>query len=239
MFILPQLSLGSELAVFIFIYTFVGFYLFKGPITIFFLIGMFTLGISNDMTYHFGIILTIVTLFYLVVFMVVFSYYFPFSSRPEHLFLVMRERFFSPCLWSDNLPSKKMSPSLWNRWKLGWHLATMKLTVRKLKVWGSKVNTGYYEKLATEDITAFCGQCELLCHHLLTLAESEPRLRNNPLVMKARAEYKDKVIPEVAHQLASLDVNKSVNADNDEALLCANESYKMLEKQLDGFFSRK
>ncbi len=112
----------------------------------------------------------------------------------------------------------------------------MKLTVRKLKVWGSKVNTGYYEKLATEDITAFCGQCELLCHHLLTLAESEPRLRNNPLVMKARAEYKDKVIPEVAHQLASLDVNKSVNADNDEALLCANESYKMLEKQLDGFF---
>ncbi|MGF1715797.1 FUSC family protein [Photobacterium chitinilyticum] len=236
-FILPQLSLGSELAVFIFIYTFVGFYLFKGPITIFFLIGMFTLGISNDMIYHFGIILTIVTLFYLVVFMVVFSYYFPFSSRPEHLFLVMRERFCRHVCGVITCHQKE-SPSFWYRWRLGWHLATMKVTVRKLKVWGSKVNTAYYEQLAAEDITAFCGQCELLCHHLLTLTESELRLRNNPLVMKARAEYKDKVIPEVAHQLASLDVNKSVNADNDEALLCANESYKMLEKQLDDFFEK-
>ncbi|MGR5470849.1 FUSC family protein, partial [Vibrio astriarenae] len=42
-FILPGLELGAELGVFIFLYTFVGFYLFKGPVTIFYMIGLFVL----------------------------------------------------------------------------------------------------------------------------------------------------------------------------------------------------
>ncbi|OLQ74540.1 hypothetical protein BIT28_13740 [Photobacterium proteolyticum] len=233
-FILPQMALGSELAIFIFIYTFVGFYVFKGPITIFFLIGMFTLGISNEMTYHFGIILTIVTLFYLVVLMVIFSYYFPFSSRPEHMFLVMRERFFRH-VSGVIACHQNLTPSMWSRAKLGWHLVTLKVTMKKLQLWGSKVNTAHYE-LAPEKITDFSRQCELLCHHLISLTKAEPRLRSNKLVMKTRTAYKDKVIPELARQLASLNVSKLIQTDKDKPILSASENYKALEKQLDGFF---
>lgn len=234
-FILPQLTLGSELAIFIFTYTFVGFYVFKGPITIFFLIGMFTLGISNEMTYHFGIILTIVTLFYLVVMMVILSYYFPFSSRPEHLFLVMRERFFRHVCGLIAC-HQNLTPSMWTRAKLGWHLVTLKVTMKKLKIWGTKVNTAYYEQLSAEEITSFCRQCELLCHHLITLTKSEPRLKKNKLVMKVRTDYTDKTIPEIARQLASQDVFKLIQANEDNQISGASENYKALEKQLDSFF---
>ncbi|MCV5900810.1 hypothetical protein OFN63_32460, partial [Escherichia coli] len=58
-FILPQLDLGLELGLFIFIYTFIGFYLFNGPVTIFYMVGLFVLGLDNNMFYHFGILMTI------------------------------------------------------------------------------------------------------------------------------------------------------------------------------------
>lgn len=93
-FILPQLDLGLELGLFIFIYTFIGFYLFNGPVTIFYMVGLFVLGLDNNMFYHFGILMTIMLLFYMVVFMIIFAHYFPFSSRPEHLFLTIKERYF-------------------------------------------------------------------------------------------------------------------------------------------------
>lgn len=89
-FILPQLDLGLELGLFIFIYTFIGFYLFNGPVTIFYMVGLFVLGLDNNMFYHFGILMTIMLLFYMVVFMIIFAHYFPFSSRPEHLFLTIK-----------------------------------------------------------------------------------------------------------------------------------------------------
>lgn len=93
-FVLPNLTLGLELGVFIFLYTFIAFYLFNGPVTIFFLMGLFILNIDNTMFYHFGIVMTVMVLFYQVVLMIIFSHYFPFSSKPEHLFLVMRERLY-------------------------------------------------------------------------------------------------------------------------------------------------
>lgn len=234
-FILPQLSLGSELAIFIFIYTFVGFYLFKGPVTIFFLIGMFTLGLDNNMVYHFGINLTIITLFYMVVFMVVLFYYLPFSSRPEHLFLVMRERFFRhvcgviACM-------QNLSPTLWDKWRLRWHLATMKMTATKLKVWGGKLDTGYYEQLTSDQVDSFSKSCDLLCHHLQTLSLAEAKMRGNKLVSKARKAHRDHVIPLLARQLARLNTKCAQEKDVSHDVLNTRQDYSELEKQLDTFF---
>ncbi len=71
-----QLDLGLELGLFIFIYTFIGFYLFNGPVTIFYMVGLFVLGLDNNMFYHFRILMTIMLLFYMVVFMIIFAHYF-------------------------------------------------------------------------------------------------------------------------------------------------------------------
>ena len=236
-FILPQLTLGSELAVFIFLYTFAGFYLFKGPITIFFLIGLFTLGIDNSMVYHFGITLTIVTLFYLVVLMVILSYYLPFSSRPEHLLLVMRERFFRH-VCGVIAGFQNLSPSRWDKWRMGWHLATMKVTAKKLKLWASKVDAGYYPQLTTEKLMHFSASCDLLCHHLLILSEAESELRDNKLVSKARQAHRDHVVPVVARQLAGLNVRQAVVADHSIEVANISQDYSELEKRLDTFFEK-
>ncbi len=234
-FLLPQLTLGSELAVFIFTYTFVGFYLLKGPITIFFLIGMFTLGIDNNMVYHFGITLTIVMLFYLTVFMVIFSYYFPFSSRPEHLLLVMKERYFRH-VYRSIVGFQIREKSWWQQWLLRWHLITMKATVKKLALWSGKVNVDYCESVTAQQLKDFCHQCEVLSHHLFILSAAEPRLSKNRLVSTAREQYQDKVIPEIAFGLTNHRVSDSSNDDVEQYIADEKNSYSLLENQLDSFF---
>lgn len=231
-FLLPQLTLGSELALFIFIYTFVGFYIFKGPITIFFLLGMFTLGIDNNMVYHFGITLTIVTLFYMTVLSVVISYYLPFSSRPEHLVLVFRERFFRHAagviqlLQVDHL-------SVWQKLQLVWRIATMVVALKKLQVWGAKFNTEPYPSLTAEQLTQYIAQCDVFHHHLMTFIKARKQLDESPLLVEAKQGHRDTVIPALAVALWKADSLNAAKLDVDHLL----QDYKRLEERLDEYFS--
>ncbi|PSW21558.1 hypothetical protein C9I98_05355 [Photobacterium sanctipauli] len=232
-FILPQLTLGSELAIFMFIYTFVGFYVFKGPITIFFLLGMFTLGINNTMVYHFGITITIVSLFYLVVIVVVMSYYFPFSSRPEHLLLVFRERFFRHAHGIITLQQHDKL-SFFRKIQLVWRIATMKVAHKKMTIWSTKVDTKYYAPVTVEALASFNQQCDVFQHHLMTLVMAEKKLVVNPLVQKARQKYRDQIIPAIAHSLA-VDSPYS-KQDSAASLGDIRQDYNDLEHQLDHYF---
>ncbi|CAG19968.1 FUSC family protein [Photobacterium profundum] len=231
-FILPQLSLGIELGAFLFIYTFVAFYLFKGPITIFFLLGLFILGIDNTMTYHFGIILTIMLLFYLVVFMIIFSYYFPFSSRPEHLFLVMRERFFRHV--TGVLRSHQIhNPSLLSRLRCRWHVVTMNVTVKKMMMWSSKINHKYFVQTSPEALAKFTGACNLLNNHLNTFVMADQKFQTNMLVNKVRATYADQVLPHMAQSLAGGRKNEALN----EIFHSYTINYESTEEKLESFFN--
>ena len=194
-FVLPQLTLGIELGIFIFIYTFIAFYLFKGPITIFFLLGLFILGIENNMTYHFGIILTIILMFYLIVLMIIVSYYVPFSSKPEHLFYVMKERFFrhtSGVLRFSQFTSPASSAFSLNQLRYRWHAKTMSETVNKLRLWGSKINHQYFDSLSPESLNAFADACNLLRNQLNTLEIAGQKLSHNRLIKTAETAYNKK-----------------------------------------------
>ncbi|WP_411185014.1 FUSC family protein [Photobacterium rosenbergii] len=231
-FLLPQLTLGAELAVFIFTYTFVGFYVLKGPVTIFFLLGMFTLGIDNNMVYHFGITLTIVTLFYMTVLSVVISYYLPFSSRPEHLLLVFRERFFRHAtgvirlLQADKL-------SLWQKLQLVWRITTMVVALKKMQVWGSKFKTDPYPSVTGEQLGSYIEQCDLFHHHLMTFIKARKKLDDNPLLVEAKQGNRDTVVPALSQALWQLD-SSGVEALNSEHL---KQDYQALEAKLDQYFS--
>ncbi|MGF1759765.1 FUSC family protein [Photobacterium sagamiensis] len=236
-FILPQLSLGVELGAFIFIYTFIGFYLFKGPITIFFLIGLFILGIDNTMTYHFGIILTIILLFYLVVLMIIVSYYFPFSSRPEHLFLVMRERFFRHVC--GLLRVQQLSdPSAVNRLHRSLHLVTMNVTVKKLILWSGKVNQKTITQASPEALVEFAKGCNLLCNHLNTFVSADQMLKTNVLVNQARATYVsvtkgDQVLAQMAKSLTGGRRQEALN----DVFHAYSIDYESTEEKLESFFN--
>ncbi|PSU34424.1 FUSC family protein [Photobacterium lutimaris] len=231
-FLLPQLTLGAELALFIFIYTFVGFYVLKGPVTIFFLLGMFTLGIDNNMVYHFGITLTIVTLFYMTVLSVVISYYLPFSSRPEHLLLVFRERFFRHATGVIRLLQFEQL-SLWQKIQLAWRVTTMVVALKKMQVWGSKFNTDPYPSLTTERLNRYISQCDLFHHHLMTFIKARKKLNENPLLAQAQKGNRDTVIPALSQALWIAD-RPETERRNAELL---KQDYQDLEARLDEYFS--
>ncbi|MEZ8633374.1 FUSC family protein [Vibrio splendidus] len=231
-FILPGLELGGELGLFIFIYTFIGFYLFKGPVTIFYMIGLFVLGLDNNMTYHFGILMTIMTLFYMVVFMIIFAHYFPFSSRPEHLFLTLKERYFrhvSDLFSCYDQPSNSSFKSV----KRSLHLVTLNVSSKKLKVWGSKVNHKLFNKTTPEAIGAFSKSCDALSNHVNILIAAEQKLLSNPLIKQLRSKHADSILPLMAGSLAS----HQPTTELDTVFEQYSQDYQSFENKLEDFFS--
>ena len=157
-FILPNLVYGWELALFIFTYTFLAFYVINQKLTIFFLLGMFVLGIGNEMNYNFAVFLSILLAFYMFLVILMIFYNFPFSSRPEHLFSLMKERFLKH---SQALALLSSQPSSW--WKelqIRYHQEHLKITTDKMQVWGSKIDTKYFNLNTSENIMAFSKACK-------------------------------------------------------------------------------
>ncbi|EKO3835476.1 FUSC family protein [Vibrio harveyi] len=231
-FILPGLELGAELGLFIFIYTFIGFYLFKGPVTIFYMIGLFVLGLDNNMTYHFGILMTIMTLFYMVVFMIIFAHYFPFSSRPEHLFLTLKERYFRHV--GDLFASyHQQSESSFKKLKRSLHLVTLNVSSKKLMVWGSKINHKLFDKTPPEAIGAFSKSCNALSNHVNILIAAEQKLLSNRLIKQLRSKHTDSILPLMAGALASHQTTEELNSVFEQY----SQDYQSFENKLEEFFS--
>ncbi|TFH93199.1 FUSC family protein [Vibrio ouci] len=231
-FILPGLELGAELGLFIFIYTFIGFYLFKGPVTIFYMVGLFVLGLNNTMNYHFGILMGIMTMFYLVVFMIIFAHYFPFSSRPEHLFLTMKERYFRHV--GDLFTTyQKQSESSFNSLKRSLHIVTLNVTTQKLKVWGSKINHKLFSNTTAESIGAFNKSCEVLSNHINILVAAEKKLLSNPLIKQLRSKHTDSILPQMAGALAAHQSSEQLSSVFEQY----GQDYQSFENRLEDFFS--
>ncbi len=232
LFILPQLDLGLELGLFIFVYTFIGFYLFNGPITIFYMIGLFVLGLDNQMFYHFGILMTIMTLFYMVVFMIIFAHYFPFSSRPEHLFLTLKERYFRHTR-SLFVTYQQQTSSVFTPLKRALHLVTLNVSAKKLKVWGSKINHKYFDQTTPEAVSAFSKSCDTLCSHINVLMVAEKKLLTNRLIQRLRQQHRDSIIPLMAGALATHTVTEELDSVFDQY----SHDYQSFEDKLEDFFS--
>ncbi len=231
-FILPQLELGIELGLFIFIYTFIGFYLLNGPITIFYMIGLFVLGLNNQMVYHFGIMMTIMTLFYMVVFMIIFSHYFPFNSRPEHLFLTLKERYFRHTR-SLFVTYQKHSDSVFTPLRRALHLVTLNVSAKKLQVWGSKIDHKYFDQTTPEAVGAFSKACDVLCNHINVLMIAEKKLLANPLINKLRRQHRDAILPLMAGALASHQRTEQLDTVFEQY----SQDYQSFEDKLEDFFS--
>ncbi|MGB2079615.1 MAG: hypothetical protein ACPHV3_07495, partial [Vibrio sp.] len=197
-FILPNLTLGIELAIFIFSYAFIAFYLFKGPVTLMFLMGLFILGINNTMHYSFPLLLSIMLLFYLVVFVIILSHYVPFSSRPEKLYLTFKERFFRN-LSNVYLVRKQPKPS---QFKLKLHLQTLNVAAKKMNVWATKINYGYFHNIKKEELAQFSASCNALAQHINMLIKSTPLFASNPIVGQSQQHFNGQLFSEMALALS-------------------------------------
>lgn len=231
-FVLPQLELPAELGAFIFIYAFVGFYLFKGPVTIFFLLGLFILGLNNQMTYNFSIIMTIMMLFYMVVFMIIFSHYFPFSSRPEHLFVTLKERYFRHvnALFTAYQTQKNDWYSSTIR---SLHLKTLTTSGSKLQMWGTKLNHKLFSTITPESVKAFTDACQVLSSHLKIMIQAEHQLQDNRLLRELRSGNRDDILPAMALALARDHHTSDLNHRFDTF----DAEYQEFETRLEQFFT--
>ncbi|MEH6590983.1 MAG: FUSC family protein [Halioglobus sp.] len=178
-FLLPAMSHWLELAAFLFVYAFVGFALLPGPVTIFFLLGLFVLGIQNTMSYHFGVILLVVLMMYMVCALLIISVSFPFTSQAQLLYVDFRRRFFHHC--EKILHSNPLAPSIGLRQRL----ITAIALATKQEMWGAQIDASAFPANAPEDIVSFNQHCDVLLSLLKVLVIHTRRFAANPIIEAA------------------------------------------------------
>jgi len=211
-FILPNLVYAWELALFIFFYTFIAFYFVNEKISIFFLIGMFTLGIANTMSYNFDLFLMILLIFYLFLMILMLFYYIPFSSKPEHLFLIMHERLFKH---AKHLLNKSNQNSVVRAKMQSYHLVHLKQSLSKLHLWADKVDEKYFIKNAQEDLQAYVKACSNYVSILDIFVKQEHKLEKNRLYNKLKNAQERYLLSEVSESF-SLNETKKIKQFFDE-----------------------
>jgi uncharacterized membrane protein YccC len=182
-FLLPLLSHWLELGLFLFAYSFIGFYVFKGPVAIFFLLGLIVLGIQNEMHYNFAVILSIVLMFYMICALLIVSISFPFTSKPEKLYPVFCQRFFDHCAWLLAAARDNHQPS---PWRVRYHLRALDTLTSKMQTWGAGIDSRYFNGNPAEDIAAFNESCSVLRGQIDTFYARQQLATENKLVARFR-----------------------------------------------------
>ena len=183
-FLLPQMTHWVELAAFLFGYAFIGFYVFAGPISIFFLLGLMTLGIQNTMNYNFAVLLSIILLFYLICTNLIVTEYFPFTSKPQLLYASFRRRFFGEKVTAVRLG---IATSL----------------IAKMRLWVAMIDSHYFPDNPPEKIAALNHACAVLLEQLKILASRDDTSRDNGLIARAREKTDNALLARLCKTLAT------------------------------------
>ena len=190
--VLPNIHYGWELGLFIFIYAFIGFYFIPAMISIFFLLGMAVLGLANPMYYNFQLFLITLFVFYLFLFVLLLFYYIPFSTKPEHLFLTMKQRFFrlSADLMRRSNNLSVHQGSFLGKIKAAYAQIHLMNTVKKMQLWASKLDTKYFDDIDQKTLLAFSKESESFAYLLQMMYRREVQSIDNPLIQALRKKHK-------------------------------------------------
>ena len=189
--VLPQLHYGWELGLFIFVYSFVSFHFVPSKLSIFFLLGLLTLNITNMMYYDFGIFLLVLLMFYLFLILLHIFYYIPFSTKPEHLFIEMKNRFFK--LTQTLLEIGRKHQEGKNVWFAGLSVKYSEVhlmnTVKKMQLWANGIDVKYFDTIDKEKLLAFTKESEKFAYLVELLYHKDLLVINNPLILTLRKNH--------------------------------------------------
>ena len=182
--ILPNLHYGWELGLFIFVYSFISFHLINPKMTIFFLLGLFTLGIANTMSYDFGIFLLVLLTFYLFLMLLHIFYYIPFSTRPEHLFVDMKNRFFrfTQMMLERGRKQHEGQESWLVALAAKYSEVHLMSTVKKMQLWANGIDTKHFDTIDKEKLLTFTKETEKFAYLVELLYHRDLMMKNNPLI---------------------------------------------------------
>jgi uncharacterized membrane protein YccC len=231
-FLLPTLSEGYQLALFLFSYTLFAHYVFKGPIAIFFMLGVFTLGIDNTMHYNVGVILNIMLMFYLVITGLMVTSYFVFNAKPEYLFDLMRRRFFRETLRMLDLRSQAGNGP--NQRRALAMASAMSTTLGKMKLWASQVNTAYFDNNDSADLNAFATSCELLGMRATALVNAPRDYRDAQLVSTFSGQFRHSELRRVLLDLSA----GQIDAATHQRFVASADNAALVEQKLDALWQQ-
>ncbi|SFV59382.1 hypothetical protein MNB_SV-10-108 [hydrothermal vent metagenome] len=184
--VLPHIHYGWELGLFLFFYAFIGFYFIHPQIAIFFLLGIAILNLNNPMYFSFQLFLITLLVFYLFLFILLLFYYLPFSTKPEVLFLTMKQRVFS--LSSDLLGSMMHTDSFLHRVKAWYAQKHLMNTAKKMQLWAGKIDTKYFNTIDQKTLLAFTKECENFVYLLQMMYRQEGSSVDKRLIQHLKEE---------------------------------------------------
>lgn len=199
-FLLPQLSHWLELAIFMFAYAFIGFYVFQGPVSIFFLLGLFTLGIQNTMSYNFDAILLLVLMFYLLCTILVITVHFPFTSKPERLYTALCRRFFHAC--ARDLEQSQCKPGI-RKWWCRLQAGNRAVLLAKMQLWGGRIDAGYFGADTPSHVATLTQACQLLQGQLQVQSLRREEFDQNRLIADSRNGNPTRLLSQLCDTLAT------------------------------------
>jgi len=189
-FVLPHLHHGWELGLFIFGYTFIAFHLINPKMSMFFSLGMILMVLQNEMYYDFSFFLLLLLLFYLFLFILQFFYYIPFSTKPEHLFLTMKKRFFTfSHILLERGRNHEEEEGLLLKVRAKYCDAHLMSTVKKMQLWASKIDVNYFDTIEKNILMGFTKECEKFTYMLRLLYHQDLAMKGNPLIKQLIATY--------------------------------------------------
>ena len=230
--LLPQMTHWLQLAAFIFAYAFFGFYVFQGPVSIFFLLGLFTLGIQNTMSYHVDAILLIILMFYMICALLIISIYIPFSSRPEVIYASLRRRFFNHCATCITL---NPGSGRINDLRLRLHQSSAGAVLAKMHSFGPMIDADSFPANEPQKIARLNRACELLHGQLQSLCLRRNSFSDNPLIASARRRANPNPMAELCDTLAA---NRGVK-EVDRVFQQSSGRLTGIGKRLDDFLGER
>jgi len=243
--VLPHLHYGWELGLFIFVYSFISFHLVDPKMTIFFLLGLFTLNIMNTMYYDFGIFLLVLLMFYMFLMLLHIFYYIPFSTKPEHLFTKMKNRFFklSQEMLDGGRKQQEGKASWFVMLRANYSEAHLMSTVKKMQLWASKIDVKYFDTIDKEKLLAFTKESEKFAYLVELLCHKELMMKNNPLLKILRKSYTLPYFSDLLGEYAKGKDVEDVNAfwhDKQQTVKAVEESLSKVLADIDfALYSRR
>ena len=226
--VLPQLHYGWELGLFIFGYAFAAYYFIDPKISLFFLLGISTLNLANDMYYNFALFLMVLFLFYLFLFILLLFYYLPFSTKPEHLFEHARRRFFLLSEIMLREGGRVGSASGLRRKYAERHLIN---SVKKMELWAAQIDTEYFSGIDPERLGSFVKACEEMAYLITMMGRRERDSVGGGLLDRFWREYGRSAMG----RLASLYAQGKMPAEIEEERRAVREFAERLRKRLSEF----
>ena len=190
-FVMPHLSSFVGLGAMIFLYVFAVAYLFSKPqqgmirstALAFFLI---TIGLSNSsQQYDILSVIDSTLMFITVLFCVLIpASYFPFSSRPDKVFLRLLGRFFrsSEYLMTTMRWDPTMTPTRLDYWRRAFHARELATLPQKLGAWGKVVNTRVLSNTTPEHLQTITTNLQALAYRMQELMDARANPQSELLV---------------------------------------------------------